>query len=70
LIIQGARDPFGTEREVSTYELSKTIRIEWLEDGDHSLKPRASSGRTERQNLERAAGLMEEYFSTTTPFRA
>ncbi len=70
LIIQGTRDPFGTESEVSTYELSKTIRIEWLEDGDHSFKPRASSGTTERQNLERAAGLMEEFLNTRAPFRA
>ena len=33
LILQGSRDPFGTEHEVSTYELSKAIRIEWLPDG-------------------------------------
>lgn len=70
LIIQGTRDAFGTESEVSAYELSKTIRIEWLEDGDHSFKPRASSGTTERQNLERAVWLMEEFLGTTTPFRA
>jgi len=70
LIIQGERDPFGTRTEVPTYQLSKSIRIEWLEDGDHSFKPRASSGTTERQNLERAAGLMEEFLNTHAPFRA
>src|SRR5687768_645784 len=43
LIIQGTRDQFGTEAEVSAYELSKTVRIEWLKDGDHSFKPRAGS---------------------------
>ena len=40
LIVQGTRDPFGTREEVATYELSKTIEILWLEDGDHDLKPR------------------------------
>ena len=42
LIVQGTRDPFGTRQEVSTYTLSKTIEILWLEDGDHDLKPRKS----------------------------
>jgi len=69
LIIQGTRDQFGTEAEVSTYELSKAIRIEWLRDGDHSFRPRSSSGVTERQNLERAVRLMEEFFHTTATFR-
>ena len=40
LIVQGTRDPFGSRQEVSTYTLSKTIKILWLEDGDHDLKPR------------------------------
>jgi predicted alpha/beta-hydrolase family hydrolase len=40
LIAQGTRDPFGTRQEVSTYALSQTIEILWLEDGDHDLKPR------------------------------
>jgi hypothetical protein len=40
LIAQGTRDPFGTRDEVSSYVLSKTIDILWLEDGDHDLKPR------------------------------
>jgi predicted alpha/beta-hydrolase family hydrolase len=38
LILQGTRDPFGTREEVSAYRLSKAIRIEWIEKGDHSLK--------------------------------
>jgi predicted alpha/beta-hydrolase family hydrolase len=40
LIVQGTRDPFGSRQEVSAYQLSKTIEILWLEDGDHDLKPR------------------------------
>lgn len=42
LIVQGTRDPFGTKDEVSSYALSKSIEILWLEDGDHDLKPRKS----------------------------
>ncbi len=40
LIFQGTRDPFGTFEEVPGYELSASIEIHWLEDGDHDLKPR------------------------------
>ena len=54
LILQGERDMFGTRDDVKGYELSKRIQIEWLPDGDHSFKPRASSGVTEGENLGRA----------------
>jgi len=40
LIAQGTRDPFGTREEVADYRLSKAIKILWLEDGDHDLRPR------------------------------
>lgn len=40
LICQGKRDVFGTESEVATYLLSKSIEFCWLEDGDHDFKPR------------------------------
>lgn len=42
LICQGTRDPFGTKEEVPGYGLPQRIRILWLEDGDHDLKPRKS----------------------------
>ena len=51
LIVQGTRDPFGRREEVTTYRLSKQIQFCWLEDGDHSFKPRASSGHTEQEHL-------------------
>jgi predicted alpha/beta-hydrolase family hydrolase len=54
LILQGERDSFGGREEVATYKLSRAIRIHWLTDGDHSFKPRKSSGVTEAQNLETA----------------
>jgi hypothetical protein len=54
LIVQGTRDPFGNREEVAAYELSSTITIQWIEDGDHDLKSRKASGRTQRQNWDSA----------------
>ncbi|MEA2329200.1 MAG: uncharacterized protein QOE68_4159 [Thermoanaerobaculia bacterium] len=51
LVLQGERDVFGSRDDVAGYRLSPQIRIEWIPDGDHSLKPRAKSGTTERQNI-------------------
>lgn len=56
VIVQGARDPFGTESEVASYKLSPQISVRFLSDGDHSLKPRKSSGFTHEAHLEAAAG--------------
>lgn len=57
LIVQGTRDPFGTREEVAGYALSSAIRVEWLEDGDHSFKPRKASGLSESGHVARAAEL-------------
>ena len=51
LILQGTRDPFGKPEDIKTLKLPKTIRVRWLEDGEHSFKPRKASGRTEEQNI-------------------
>ena len=55
LVLQGTRDTFGTPEEVAGYPLAAGITVHWLEDGDHSLKPRKRSGRTLEQNLAEAA---------------
>lgn len=54
LIVQGARDPFGTPGEVESYKLAPSVTVHWLADGDHGFAPRRASGRTERQNREEA----------------
>ena len=54
LILQGERDPFGNAADVDGYRLSTQIHIHWLPDGDHSFKPRASSGRTQKENWREA----------------
>jgi predicted alpha/beta-hydrolase family hydrolase len=63
LILQGTRDAFGTPEDVAGYLLSPTIRVVWLEDGDHSWKPRASSGRTEAQNMADALAAMRGFLT-------
>jgi len=55
LIVQGTRDPFGNRTEVPGYSLSASIELAWIEDGDHSFKPRKKSGRSLAQNLDEAA---------------
>jgi uncharacterized protein len=61
LILQGARDPFGRREEVLHYALSPQIRVVWLEDGDHSFKPRKKSGRTEAENLAAAIDAVRDF---------
>lgn len=66
LICQGTRDPFGGHEEVAGYRLSRAIRIHWLEDGDHSFKPRKSSGRTEQQNWQAAVAAIATFVNGLT----
>jgi predicted alpha/beta-hydrolase family hydrolase len=61
LICQGTRDPFGRREEVSDYSLSPVIRLAWIEDGEHSLKPRRQSGRTWQQNLVQAVAEIQGF---------
>lgn len=67
LVLQGTRDPFGTAEDVRGYALSPSIEIAWVEDGDHSWKPRTRSGRTLEQNIQygvdRAARFVHDRFA-------
>jgi len=54
LILQGTRDALGNRAEIEGYRLSENVQVEFLEDGDHSFKPRVRSGRTEVENLQQA----------------
>lgn len=64
LILQGTRDSFGGPDDVAQYKLSPAIHVEWLEDGDHSFKPRARSGRTEADNLQAAIALVADFIAS------
>jgi len=54
LLIQGERDTFGGTNLVSTLNLPSNFEVFWSKDGDHSLKPRKKSGRTETENRDAA----------------
>jgi uncharacterized protein len=66
LIVQGTRDPFGTREEVEAdpvgYALSPAIRMLWLDDGEHELRPRVKiSGHTHAEHLAAAADAVAEF---------
>jgi predicted alpha/beta-hydrolase family hydrolase len=53
-IFQGTRDALGNFDEVKGYDLCNTVAVNWLEDGDHDLKPRKRSGYTQEQHVNSA----------------
>jgi len=55
LICQGTRDSHGNQEQVRGYDLPAHIRVHWLEDANHSLRPRARSGHTQATQLAEAA---------------
>jgi predicted alpha/beta-hydrolase family hydrolase len=55
LIIQGERDSFGNRAQLAQWDIPERVAVQWIPDGDHSLKPRKSSGHTEAANLAAAA---------------
>lgn len=61
LILQGERDPFGKRDEVEAYSLSKAVELHWLADGDHGLKPRKASGRSEADNIDEAVAALAKF---------
>lgn len=61
LIVQGTRDPFGTEDEVSNYPLSSSISLHWIEDGDHNLEQRKSTGRDARRTWTEAISAIGDF---------
>lgn len=70
LFLQGTRDSLGGRDEVERYPLSPAIRIHWLADGDHSFKPRRSSGRRERDNLDEALARAIAFIAETREDRS
>jgi predicted alpha/beta-hydrolase family hydrolase len=51
LFLQGDRDTLGSREEIGKYTLSPGIRMVFLPDGDHSFKPRKTSGHTQEENM-------------------
>ncbi|WP_051275240.1 alpha/beta fold hydrolase [Aestuariibacter salexigens] len=61
LIVQGERDTFGNQQEIADYVLSETIKYAFCRDGDHSLKPRKSSGLSHDDNITFAADHIAQF---------
>ncbi|EDQ01856.1 alpha/beta fold hydrolase [Shewanella benthica] len=53
-VIQGERDKFGGKGQVELWSVMDKVRLHWLTDGDHSFKPRKSSGTSQEANLNAA----------------
>jgi predicted alpha/beta-hydrolase family hydrolase len=64
LIVQGDRDALGNRGEIESYPLSTAIRLAWLEDGDHSFKPRKASGYTQVAHWQRACTVAAEFVAS------
>ena len=67
LILQGTRDPFGRPDEVDGYRLSDLVNVHWIEDGDHDLKPRKSSGRDHAAALDEVAEVASGFLRSLAP---
>lgn len=63
LIIQGDRDALGDQAEINTYEFSPLCQVNFLQDGDHSFKPRVKSGFTQQQHLESTVKHMVDFIN-------
>jgi len=70
LILQGARDSFGSRDAVAAYKLSPDVQMHWLKAGGHSLKPRKKSGRTEQQNWEEAIDELTAFVGSLVSLRS
>ncbi|HCE4764298.1 alpha/beta fold hydrolase [Vibrio parahaemolyticus] len=70
LILQGERDTFGKREEFDEFDefvFSQQVKVSFLPDGDHSFKPRKSSGHTAADNIalavEQLSAFINEVYS-------
>ncbi|OLQ89321.1 alpha/beta hydrolase [Vibrio ponticus] len=61
VILQGERDTFGKREEFTDFALADSVQVEFIADGDHSFKPRKSSGYTEAGNLAHAVEVLSQF---------
>lgn len=64
LIVQGERDTFGNKEQIGGYSLSNSVQLEYIDDGDHSLKPRKRSGITYEDNYNAAIVAITGFIGT------
>jgi predicted alpha/beta-hydrolase family hydrolase len=66
LIVQGDRDTLGNKSEIISYELAEHCQCVFLDDGDHSLKPRVKSGFTYGAHMSRAVEEIVQFIDKLT----
>lgn len=60
-ILQGERDPFGKPEEIASYQLSDSIEVHIVKDGEHSFKPLKKSVLSAEENLAQAVAIAAEF---------
>lgn len=63
LIVQGSRDALGSREEIAAYRLAPSIRLVFLEGGDHSFKPPRGAAHGEAQLLEQAVAAVDAFIA-------
>ncbi len=66
LIVQGDRDTLGNKAEIISYQLAEHCQCIFLEDGDHSLKPRVKSGFTQQAHMNSAVEEIVQFIDQLT----
>ena len=61
LIVQGTRDPFGGRTAFDNLKLPGDMKMCWIEDGDHDLVARRSSGRSSEDALDEATSAIAQF---------
>ncbi len=61
LILQGDRDPFGSQAELDEITLPAQVTLTYLEDGNHDFGPRGKSPATLDGNIALAAKSVREF---------
>lgn len=66
LVVQGERDTFGNRQQIVDYPLAKSVQVAFLDDGDHSFKPRKASGFQQQEHIRAAAQLAATFIRNHT----
>ena len=64
LICQGTRDTRGNRQQVRGYGLPEHVRLHWLEDATHALRPRPRSGFSQAELLAEAAAVSARFIQS------
>ncbi len=64
MVLQGERDKFGGKAEIPNWPIEESISLGWITDGDHSFKPRKSSGTSLEANLQACVKQCQQFMAS------